>query len=162
MSARSKKTDKSVEAAKPVVLPDLTASEYGPLVLPTKPNANPLEAEYGPETKKPERKSVVGYKYKARYRAAGNYRGCGDWLHQELELRTVDGFGKLDLPAFEAICEENGVSLEKYNRTSNGWQGRLRMTGRILLRSKILKSGSLLVEGEKLEAPREWIAAQQR
>src|SRR5215469_17007406 len=135
MSARKPKAASVAQDVQPAT--GLEA-EYGPRVLPA--SANPLEAEYGPEQQKPAKRSVVQAKYKARYRALGNYRGCGDWLHQTLEAETVDGFGKLDLPRFEAICDENGVDLGKYNRTSNGWQGRLRMTGRILLRGKIRKS----------------------
>src|SRR5690606_24126502 len=71
-----------------------------------------------------------------------------------------------DLVNFELLCAENGVDTSKYKREGNGWQGRIRMTGRNLLARKIYVTGFLAIPGvladrvdgaEYLRVPREWI-----
>jgi hypothetical protein len=109
--------------------------------------------------------SVVKPEYRARYAEMGHPTHCGDWLAEFLNDMCIPGESKeTDLVRFEAICNANGVSLAKYNRTSNGWQGRLRMTGRNLLKSVVVRAGFILVPNmdgllDKYEADPEWVAA---
>jgi len=109
--------------------------------------------------------SVVKDEYRARYAEMGHPTHCGDWLAEFLNDQCIVGEGKeTDLIRFEAICNANGVSLEKYNRTNNGWQGRLRMTGRNLLKAVVVRTGHILVPNmdgllDKYEADPEWLAA---
>lgn len=108
-------------------------------------------------------RSVVGVGYKAEYRrkaleagrtSKASRRCNGDWLAQELEARCLDDDERLLVGAFEAILDENGVQHSHWNRITNGWQGRLRMSGSMSLRAKLKKQGFLLMGGERVEAPK--------
>lgn len=88
-------------------------------------------------------------------------RCCGDWLALELAARTTNPkTGAIDIAAFEAILTANGVAHEHWNRTTKGWQGRLRMTGRLALQKVVAEAdGELeLPGGERIVAPRTWVA----
>ena len=109
--------------------------------------------------------SVVKETYRLRYAEAGHPNHCGDWLADTLN-GLILGKTHTDLDNFEALCNENDVSLSKYRREGNGWEGRLRMTGRNLLARKIYVTGYLhipaallpLTDGHTpIRAPREWI-----
>lgn len=107
--------------------------------------------------------SVVKDRYRAKYAEAGHPTHCGDWLANTLN-EVVQNKGGTNLDLFEDICNLNGVSLEKLNRTSRGWQGRFRMTGRNMLARKVYANGGKLIlpdtmGGEK-QAPSEWMSAQ--
>lgn len=132
-------------------------------------------------------RSVVGTGYKAKYaERAENARGrkgvarkviarsCGDWLSLELAakyLTTVeevvgqDDEGNditktrqvLDVEAFEAMLEANGIDHTKWNKTTPGWQGRLRMTGRLALQRVVAEEGTLThADGTTAKAPTSW------
>lgn len=118
------------------------------------------------------RRSVVASSYKATYaeRAAASRgrktvskkveaRSCGDWLALEIAERCVVGT-TLSIPAFEAVLDANGVAHAHWNRTSRGWQGRLRMTGRLALQRVVAEAdGELaLPDGTTTKAPRNWVA----
>lgn len=108
--------------------------------------------------------SVVKDAYRARYAELGHPNHCGDWLANLLN-NLVQGKSQTDIARFEAICDANGVDLSKYNRTTPGWQGRLRMTGRNLLSKKVYLAGGVIktpVSGADPEyrAPADWMAAQ--
>lgn len=117
--------------------------------------------------------SVVGSKYKAKYaeRAANMHRkpkgvpkkalkrSTNDWLAIELARRTLDPKAHIDISTFEAILDANGVKHEHWNRTTRGWQGRLRMTGRLALQRIVAENGELaLPDGTSIPAPKSWIA----
>jgi hypothetical protein len=107
-------------------------------------------------------KSVVKAEYRARYAEAGHPAHCGDELAILINNLCLAKAG-FDIPRFEAICEANGVDLNKYNRTTNGWQGRLRMTGRNVLAGKVFAAGGVVktpVEGAEAEyrMSEEWMA----
>jgi hypothetical protein len=103
--------------------------------------------------------SCVKEAYRLRYRLAGNPRGCNDWLHQVLdELCTVRG--RFDVPTFEHILELHGIPHARWNRTTNGWQGRLRMSGRLALQTVVAKTRVLLTVDGEVAAPAEWRRAQ--
>jgi hypothetical protein len=97
---------------------------------------------------------VVKAKYKARYAERGDPRGCGDWLQQTLKEYTLDQNGKLRVAELEAILDANGVKHAHWNRTTPGWQGRLRMSGGMALRTKVANQFALILpDGTELEAP---------
>ena len=96
--------------------------------------------------------SVVKRQYKQAYKAGGDSRGNKDWLFAILKGATLDSQGKADIGALVEIAEENGVPSAYANRSA-GWQGRMRMTIGLRLRSAVAKRGYLLLEGEKLPCP---------
>jgi len=116
-----------------------TAPEQAPVVL------DPVEPVHAPAPK-----TVVKTAYKHRYqdkaKARGltdkaSRRGNGDWLQRELQAETCDKQGRFDLGRFEAILDANGVDYSRWNRTSHGWVGRVRMSGSLVLRGVVGKSG---------------------
>lgn len=87
-------------------------------------------------------------------------RGNGDWLHLTLAKLTLDEKGKLRVGDFEAILDANGIQHSHWNRTTPGWQGRLRMTGRLALQRVVAEADGELVlpDGSTEKAPRTWVA----
>ncbi len=94
-------------------------------------------------TKVPKVGSVVTNRYRAKYSESGHPTHCGDALAVLLNSLCSNKAGT-NLEIFERICAANGVDLSRYNRTTKGWQGRLRMTGRNLLAKKVLANGGVL------------------
>jgi hypothetical protein len=103
-------------------------------------------------THAPAPKTVVKVVYKHRYqdraKAAGrtdkaSRRGNGDWLQRELQAETVGKDGKLDLATFIAILDANGVDYSRWKREGHGWEGRFRMSGSLVLRGIVGKTGVL-------------------
>jgi len=88
--------------------------------------------------------SIITGRYRANYSEAGHPTHCGDELAQLLNQICSNKAGT-NIGLFEAICAANGVDLSKYNRTTKGWQGRLRMTGRNLLARKVRDNGGVLL-----------------
>lgn len=89
-------------------------------------------------------------------------RSCADWLALELAARTLGEKDKLNVEAFEAILTANGVKHEGWNRTTKGWQGRLRMTGRLALQRVVAEEEALyLPNGDTITPPRSWVAKHQ-
>jgi hypothetical protein len=120
--------------------------------------------------------SVVKGAYKAKYRERADQmarkpkdvakkvlrRSCSDWLAIELARLTLDEKQHTIVPALEAVLTANGVKHEHWNRTTKGWQGRLRMTGRLALQRVVAESGQLsLPSGDAIAAPKVWIAKHQ-
>ena len=87
--------------------------------------------------------SVVTNRYRAKYSESGHPTHCGDALATLLNSLCANKAGT-NLELFEMICAMNGVDLSKYNRTTRGWQGRLRMTGRNLLAKRLIQNGGKL------------------
>jgi hypothetical protein len=123
------------------------------------------------EDEKVRGRSVVPLGYKQTYaaRAVRNghatkaaKRSNSDWLALELEAECVpNGKGPFDLQRFAAILEANGGgnALERWPNRNSGWEGRLRMSGGVILRSIVRKNGFLVtVEGAKIEAPADFLA----
>lgn len=109
--------------------------------------------------------SIITNRYRAKYSESGHPTHCGDELTIFLNELCANKAGT-NLELFEAICELNGVRLDKYNRTSKGWQGRLRMTGRNLLAKKVKNNGGRLILPELLgndhQFSENWIAEAER
>lgn len=112
-------------------------------------------------------RSVVAVAYKARYAAkaaakkakptVAEKRCCGDWLAKHLAALALDDKQKLVVPTFEAILDANGVKHHHWNRTTPGWQGRLRMTGRLSLQRVVADRAEFaLPDGTTLIPPRAW------
>jgi len=110
----------------------------------------------------PQAHSVVKSKYRARYAEDGHPTTCGDELATRLN-NLLHNDGGTNLALLETICNLNEISLEKYNRTSNGWQGRLRMTARNMLAKKAREAGGVLkmpeMLGGELKLSSEWVGA---
>jgi hypothetical protein len=109
--------------------------------------------------------SVVKPIYRIRYAEMGHPNHCGDWLAVTLN-NLILGKSLTDIANLDALAEANNVSLAKYKREGNGWQGRLRMTARNLLARVIYTTGFLNIPpslrdmtggAEALRVPREWI-----
>ncbi len=87
-------------------------------------------------------------------------RSCNDWLAQQIALACLDEKSQLRVGDFEALLDANGVAHAHWNRTTKGWQGRLRMTGRLALQRVVAEAdGELeLPNGSTIAAPRSWVA----
>lgn len=114
------------------------------------------ETEQAAETPEaPAPRSVVQTRFKRAYQdraiAAGHKdkvskRGNGDWLQRELQAETTDKKGRFNLERFVEILDANGVGADTYGR----WKrekpsdiGRFRMSGSIVLRGIVGKTGIL-------------------
>lgn len=116
--------------------------------------------------------SVVRPTYKKTYAARAAeaglgkiaQRSCWDWLAQTLAGEALDpATQKLDEPRFRALLDANGVRNDHWGtgeKRTKGWEGRLRMTGRLALQKAIVAQGGILrtADGEELVAPAEWVA----
>ena len=112
--------------------------------------------------------SVVQRKYKLRYkqraREAGHRskaakRSAWDWLAQELAAATLNEKAKLRVDDFLALLDANGVDHSRWTNRSPGWEGRLRMTGRLALQRVVAETGELFfADGDSKPAPAEWVA----
>lgn len=115
-----------------------------------------VEAE---DDEEKETGSVVKDVFKQRYREAGRKQDCGDWLALQLEelttLPVTDEGGKQtqvkDMDRLQTLLGANDVDYDKYlinNPKNRGWQGRFRMTTRMILAKRVADKGFLFVPGE--------------
>lgn len=108
----------------------------------------------------------VGYKLKYRDRASENgvtrkaaKRSTWDWLAQSIAGECLGAKDRISIERFLALLDKNGVDHSKWTNRNKGWEGRLRMTGRLALQRVVAEAGILhCVDGETLEAPAEWVA----
>ena len=110
--------------------------------------------------------SVVKDKFKKRYidnavavgathKAAK--RSNWDWLAQEIAKFCLDDKGKIDIRAFVALLNVNGVDHSRWVNRNRGWEGRFRMTGRVALQKIVATQGFLrLPDDLSVNAPQEW------
>jgi hypothetical protein len=104
-----------------------------------------------PEHEKLPERSVVAKCYKEAYKTNGTKgRGNGDafWAFC---LQFLDHDGKLAVEKWEAFLNENGVRHEGWKRTGNGWEGRLRMSGSVVLRNMAKRGETIFWQGEPVE-----------
>lgn len=146
------------------------AKKRTPEVVIETPTLADLPVEIHPDVEQDigRKGSVVKPKYKKRYahraQEAGlkskvAQRSCWDWLAQTLAGEILDDQKRLMVDRFERLMAANGVDYSKWTNRSVGWQGRLRMTGRLALQRVVAESGVLhTADGETLEAPAEWVA----
>lgn len=89
------------------------------------------------------RGSVVKLSYKKKYAERGHANTCGDWL----ALQLGEAFpSPLDVRAFEAMLDANGVRHAHWKKTNPGL---LRMSGRMALAAKVAAAGKLVIPGHK-------------
>jgi hypothetical protein len=101
-------------------------------------------------TEKHEQRSVVAKCYKEAYKTNGTKgRGNGDafWAFC---LRFLDGEGRLLVAEWERFLDENGVRHEGWKRTGNGWEGRLRMSGSVVLRNMAKRGEPVVFDGAEV------------
>lgn len=113
-------------------------------------------------------RSVVQRKYKLRYKERARAhdqkgkaakRSAWDWLAIELAAACLTPKAKLRVDDFLALLEANAVDHSKWQNRSPGWEGRLRMTGRLALQRVVAETGVLrFPDGEVKDAPADWIA----
>ncbi len=121
-----------------------------------------IDAEVATDNAKPN--SVVRRAYKEKYaernKADGKraQRSCWDWLAQSLAGECLDDKAKISIDKFLRVLELNGVDHSRWANRNKGWEGRLRMTGRLALQKVVAQTGVLKVDGDELEAPAEWVA----
>lgn len=120
-----------------------------------------MQAEEAEQARK-ESNSVVSAKFKDRYIANAKEQGIKgkaarrsnwDWLAQEIAKECLDSKGRINMDSFLAILTANGIDHAKWDNRSRGWEGRLRMTGRVALQRIIADSGILKIGGETKEVP---------
>ena len=79
-------------------------------------------------------------------------------LAQEIAKVCLDSKGKIDIEIFKHILERNGVDHSKWTNRNKGWEGRFRMTGRVVLQKVVANTGILVARNEhRLEAPSEFV-----
>ena len=115
-----------------------------------------------------KKNSVVQPKYKHRYAAraveAGlkrkaAQRSAWDWLAQTIAGEALDKKDRLDVDRVLALLDANGVDHSRWTNRNKGWEGRLRMTGRLALQRVVAEAGILrTADGDELQAPAEWVA----
>lgn len=113
-------------------------------------------------------RSVVKPTYKVKYRDRARERGntgkaakrsTWDWLAQEIAAVALTDKAKLRVDDFLALLDANGVDHSRWTNRSPGWEGRLRMTGRLALQKVVAERGELaLLDGDSKPAPAEWVA----
>jgi hypothetical protein len=112
--------------------------------------------------------SVVGVAYKTRYATRASeggiarkaaQRSAWDWLAQTIAGECLDKKDRISIERFLALLDANGVDHSRWTNRNKGWEGRLRMTGRLALQRVVAEAGVLqTADGEELEAPAEWVA----
>jgi len=124
------------------------------------------EADVEEDIAKPN--SVVHVKFKQKYldnaRALGipgkaAKRSNWDWLAQQIAAQCLDGKHKISISCFLELLDANGVDHSRWTNRSKGWEGRLRMTGRVALQKIVANNGFLYCNGGTIaEAPADFIA----
>lgn len=147
------------------VLPD---QELLARVMEEQAARNEAVAEAEVEADNKQSNSVVASKFKDKYlaqaRAAGiagkaAKRSNWDWLAQQIAAVCLTDKHKIRMEDFLTLLELNGVDHSRWTNRNKGWEGRLRMTGRVALQKVVANSGVLKVgDGQEITAPPEFIA----
>jgi len=124
------------------------------------------EADVEEDNAKPN--SVVHVKFKQKYldnaRAFGipgkaAKRSNWDWLAQNIAGQCLDGKHKIDIARFLTLLDANGVDYSRWTNRNKGWEGRLRMTGRVALQKIVANANALvLLDGTTATPPEDWAA----
>jgi hypothetical protein len=163
MSKRNKKTE-TPTAAEVAATFDAAMAIVHDTEAPTLADVVELDPEV--EADNAKKGSVVRSTYKHKYanRAveAGlgkvAQRSCWDWLAQQLAGECLVGT-KISIDKFLAVLDANAVDHSRWQNRAKGWEGRLRMTGRLALQKVVAAQGHLkTADGEELEAPADWVA----
>lgn len=125
---------------------------------------DPTETDEDEEEEPELTGSIVPNKYRAAYREVSSTGQCnGDWLAEQLAADTLDAEGKLDLNGLIAVYEANELDLNakwavaRFAQT-RGWQGRFRMSGRVVLEKAVALRGTYItVSGAPVVPSAEWL-----
>jgi len=134
-------------------------------------NVTEMEPELVPETEMGEEEkvvnSVVAAKYKDKYIENAKANGINhkaakrsnwDWLAQQLANACLNPKGKISIECFLGVLEANAIDHAKWPNRNKGWEGRLRMTGRVALQKIVANNGRLnFADGTSVEAPEAWV-----
>jgi hypothetical protein len=143
--------------------------EFVPMHVEPTPAPEPEPVEIDPEIEEEIAKpnSVVKAKYKIRYaqraREAGlkkkrAQRSAWDWLAQTIAAQCLDDKDHISIERFLSLLNANGVDHSRWQNRSKGWEGRLRMTGRLALQRVVAEAGTIkLPDGDTCEAPVDWV-----
>lgn len=103
------------------------------------------------QTRKANGSGTIDTLSRARKNTYEDGVSCRDWLVKLLaeHCHTEDGF---DGDRFGRVLQDNGIEWE-IDRTRPGWQGRYQMNGRQKLAVVAPKTGSIIVDGKKVQAP---------
>ena len=100
--------------------------------------------------------SVVPDAFKRAYRTSGVPGSCGDsfaaWMKAETTTNAKeDGKDRTiaNIPVLIAMAEENGVDYHDWIKSTDGWQGRFRMTFGNVMRPRLQKGGVMLWQGNE-------------
>lgn len=114
-------------------------------------------------------RSVVPRKYKTLYKTKAQARGdkgkaakrsIWDRFAQIAKEETLNDDEKTDVAKLMAFLEANQIDHSKWDSRSNGWQGRLRMTGVNVLRRKTAELGFFYrANGEQIVLSEQEMAA---
>lgn len=148
----SKKNRAAVAVLEETPAPVVAPVEIDPEVAADNEKARSVVA-VGYKRRYAERAANAGHKRKAAQRSAW------DWLAETLAGEVLGAKDRLDVDRFLALLDANGVDHSRWQNRSKGWEGRLRMTGRLALQRVVAEAGVLrTADGEELEAPAAWIA----
>jgi hypothetical protein len=96
--------------------------------------------------------SVVKDKFKTKYIENAIAQGVThkaakrsnwDWLSQQIAAFCLNDKHSIDIDKFLSLLDANGVDHSKWTNRNRGWEGRLRMTGRVALQKVVAESGWL-------------------
>ncbi len=158
MSKRKHKPEAvEAEAQLPVVLFDMAPEVVEPVE---------IDPEVQEDNAKPNSVVKVAYKAKSaeKARSAGlkrkaAQRSTWDWLAQSIAGECLTDKDKIDIDRFLALLDANGVDHSRWTNRNKGWEGRLRMTGRLALQRVVATNEALRTpDGETLVPPTEWVA----
>ena len=153
MKKNSKKTELEIAAVQAEAIEVLAEQQSGEVLVESAVALLQAEGDESTAETVVRAKSVVPKAYKAAYAVKALARGDnskaakranGDWLARELQAECVQDGKTFDLQRFLAICDANGVdALARWPNRNAGWEGRLRMSGAIVLRGIVGKTGVL-------------------
>ncbi len=110
--------------------------------------------------------TVVLAKYKDRYIEEAKARGDAnkaskrsnwDWLAQRIAETCLDDKHKINMNSFIELLDLNEVDHSKWTNRNRGWEGRFRMTGRVVLQKVVANRGTLVTPNGELQAPQDFI-----
>ena len=132
-----------------------------------------VQEEKDKEEDKPEEEdkpisTVVAEKFKLKYienARANNIphkaarRSNWDWLAQQIASFCLDEKQHIRMDDFFHLLEANGVDHNRWTNRNKGWEGRIRMTGRVALQRVVAANNTLKFPGNtEVTPPAEWVS----
>lgn len=150
-------------ADKPAQVPELADCLDAAAEMGYDPDADPKSEEEDEE----DTGTVVDNHYRALYaEVSTTKRCCGDWLAEWLNGQCLGEKKRLDLDALMSIFGANGMDLttpkwaQGAMTQTRGWQGRFRMSGRLVLERIVALQGFVYAgNGTKVTVPADEIQA---